>query len=296
MRLLTLAAAGLVLGASLAAAPRALADDGDRAALSQPAALVGEQLTLTVEVLAPRGATVDVDPAHASWGNVEFVRIASTATRDEGEQVRYVFELVVAAFAPGEQPFSAAVNVITAGEVAPRLLPAMLLAVVPTLAPGDDQLSALPGPRAIEGGESPLLRPLIGAGAALVLIVLGTGIVAGAAALRRRPASAAPVAQPGLDLGPAALLMDTDPVAAYRFLGATVRAVLTRRYGIPAVALTSGELEGRMEREGLDRWQARLVGGLLQECDAVVYAGYRPAAERRHADLTMAQEIVEAGA
>ena len=35
------------------------------------------------------------------------------------------------------------------------------------------------------------------------------------------------------------------------------------------------------------------VGGLLEECDSVIYAGYRPAAERRQADLTMAREIVE---
>jgi hypothetical protein len=37
------------------------------------------------------------------------------------------------------------------------------------------------------------------------------------------------------------------------------------------------------------------VGGLLEECDAVVYAGYRPASERRLADLNMAREILEAG-
>jgi hypothetical protein len=48
-----------------------------------------------------------------------------------------------------------------------------------------------------------------------------------------------------------------------------------------------------METSGADRFAARLVGGLLEECDSVVYAGYRPAAERRRADLTMAREIVE---
>ena len=48
-----------------------------------------------------------------------------------------------------------------------------------------------------------------------------------------------------------------------------------------------------MEASGVDRWQTRLVGGFLEECDAVVYAGYLPAAERRQADLTMAREIVE---
>ena len=88
--------------------------------------------------------------------------------------------------------------------------------------------------------------------------------------------------------------METDPVSAYRKLASAVRGVLSDRYGFAAFALTTGELQGRMEARGIDRWQARLVGGLLQNCDAVVYAGYLPAGERRQADLTMAREIIEA--
>jgi hypothetical protein len=43
----------------------------------------------------------------------------------------------------------------------------------------------------------------------------------------------------------------------------------------------------------LDRWQVRVAGGLLAQCDSVVYAHYRPAMERADADLTAAYEIVE---
>ena len=95
------------------------------------------------------------------------------------------------------------------------------------------------------------------------------------------------------DLGTAEGLIDSDPVRAYRGLAALVRRVLADRYSLPANALTSRELQRRMESHGVDRWQTRLVGGFLDECDAVVYAGYLPAAERRQADLTMAREIVE---
>jgi hypothetical protein len=102
-------------------------------------------------------------------------------------------------------------------------------------------------------------------------------------------------APPTTDLSGAAASLNSDPVAAYRTLASTVRAALASRYGFPARALTTTELERRMEAEGVDRWQARLVGGLLEECDAVVYAGYRPASERRLADLNMAREILEAG-
>jgi hypothetical protein len=48
-----------------------------------------------------------------------------------------------------------------------------------------------------------------------------------------------------------------------------------------------------MVDSGVDRWQARLVGGLLRECDAIVYAGYLPASARADGNLTTAYEIVE---
>ena len=98
------------------------------------------------------------------------------------------------------------------------------------------------------------------------------------------------------DLGQAERLLDVDPVGAYRALAAIVRKVISDQYGVPAASLTAREIGGRMESQGVDRWQARLVSGLLQECEAVVYAGYVPAAERRHADLSMARQIVEGSA
>ncbi|MDZ7727711.1 MAG: hypothetical protein U5Q44_05650 [Dehalococcoidia bacterium] len=62
---------------------------------------------------------------------------------------------------------------------------------------------------------------------------------------------------------------------------------------MPALALTTTELARRMQQEQLDRWQTRLVAGLLENCDLVVYGGFRPPEERRSADLGMAQEIME---
>jgi hypothetical protein len=97
------------------------------------------------------------------------------------------------------------------------------------------------------------------------------------------------------DLQGAEQLLHSDPVSAYRLMSSVVKNELARRYGVRATALTSSELRRRLETDG-DRWEARLVGGLLEECDSVIYAGYRPAAERREHDLTMAREIVEAPA
>ena len=75
-----------------------------------------------------------------------------------------------------------------------------------------------------------------------------------------------------------------------------VRGALGGRYGFPATRSRPPSCSGGWRCHGVERWQARLVAGLLEECDAVVYAGYRPAAERRQADLTMAREILEGGA
>jgi hypothetical protein len=91
----------------------------------------------------------------------------------------------------------------------------------------------------------------------------------------------------------AEMLGARDYNAYYSTLSTTIRSYLTERFGFPAYALTTTELQERMVRNGLDRWQARLVAGLLNQCDAVVFAQYRPAHDRADADLTAAYEIIE---
>jgi len=276
-----------------------LADDRDRVSLSATSALIGQQLMLVVDVYTPRGATLEIDPNARSWRGVEVVRLASASTRDDGDSTRHHLEIVVAAFVPGDLGFAPGVSVVQGKEVIPRALPGATLTVMPTLAPDDPGvLTPLPAPRAIAGAQSPLLRPAIAAAAAVgvSLIVAALAFALRAVLGRRRPLPAMPPAAPGTpDLAGVESIIHSDPSGAYRALAASVRAVLSRRYGIPAAALTAGEIARRMEADGLDRWQARLVSGLLDECDAVIYAGYRPAAERRQFDLNMAREIVEAG-
>jgi hypothetical protein len=292
-RVLALLAAVLTLVPALATA-----DEGDTATISRSSALIGEQLTMTLQVRTAAGGAVEVDPAAESWAGVEFVRLESVDARLDGDSTVHTLVIVVAPFLPGLTSFSPVVNVVEDSEVTPRILPAVNLDVVATLGPDDPlQLRPLPPPVAIEGAPSPLLQPAIWTGTALgALLVAAVLFVVGRRIWRRlrpaRPAEELPVLPPSL-AGPESLLY-SDPVAAYRALAAVIRKVVGARYGIPAVALTSREVERRMEVEGIDRFQARLVGGFLQECDAVVYAGYRPAIERRQADMTMAREIVEA--
>ncbi len=282
-----------VLGVAVAAA-----EDGDSATVSRAEARIGDQLRLVLEVVTAPNATVEVDPGSPAWAGVEVVQVESVGSVPRGDQVLHRIQLVVAAFVPGERSFRPAVNVVSGSEVTPRLLPTVKLTVLSTL-PADAplELSTLPPPSGISGAESPFLRPGIVAAvvggalvAALLIFLAGRAVVR---ALRRRPAAEALPAPTPVDIDGAASLIDSDPVRAYRTLASIVRNLLAHRYGFPAFALTTAELQRRMEAEGVDRWQSRLVGGLLQECDAVVYAGYRPAAERRQADINMAREIVE---
>lgn len=284
--------------AALAVAFPAAADGGDGATLSRSSGVVGQQMVLTLDVVTPRGASVDIDPAARSWNGVDVVRVESQSARDSGDQTIHTLTVVVAPFVTGDIAFAPSVLVTANAVSTSRLLPAVQLSVAATLGSNDKlELSPLPGPQAIGGAESPLLKPgLVAGGLAGVLLIGAGGFFAWRALARRlrRVPPPVPVPLPVGDLGGAEALMDADPVAAYRKLASSVRAVISERYGLAAYALTTGELQGRMEARGIDRWQARLVGGLLQECDAVVYAGYRPAGERRQADITMAREIVEA--
>ena len=298
MRTATLLLA-LVVPLVASAAPPARADDGDLVSLALSKAEIGQQVALRLELVTTKDATVEVDPAAPEWGGVAVVQVRSHDRRAEGDAVRHVIVVTVAPFGRGALLFQPVVNVVTGVDSVQRRLTEQRLDVVETL-PADAplELSPLPPPAGIAGAESPFLKPAIALGVlAAVLLLAGLTYLA-VRWIARRPRKPAPAAapRPRPDLAGAGAVLESDPVSAYRTLSAAVRRHLADTYGFPAVALTARELERRMEAEGVDRWQARLVGGLLENCDAVVYAGYRPATERRQADLTMALEIVEAGA
>jgi len=293
MRRWTLVLAAAVLTALLPFAPTRAEDSVQ---LSRETSLIGEHLLMQVRVLAPEGATVELTPGTATWGSVELVRVEEVTQAPQSDGVLWFIEARVAPFLPGALEFAPTVLIVEGSEATARTLPAVQLQVAPSLpADADLVLSPLAPPTEIPGAESPLLRPALALGA-----VAGAAIVVLCAWLlvrwaRQRLRKAVPSSEPGFvppTLEGAEQLLHSDPVGAYRVMSAVVKTELARRYGLRATALTTTELRRRLEAGG-DRWEARLVGGLLEECDSVIYAGYRPAAERRQADLTMAREIVE---
>lgn len=272
----------------------------DRVELRRSSALIGEHLPATIFVTAPAGAEVELTPGTPSWAGVELVTSESPTVVNRGAESLWVFEVVLAPFLPGDIALSPAIAIVSGADVTTRALPAVQVTVLPTLGPGDPlELTPLASPVAIDGAGSPLLRPAIAVAGVLgvALVLIGGWLLARRWARRPRQVPAPMPTAPEIPgLHAAEAVIDSDPVSAYRVMSLVVKTELAQRYGLRATALTSTELRRRLEEQGIDRWQARLVGGLLDECDAVVYAGYRPAAERRRADLVMAREIVEVSA
>jgi hypothetical protein len=286
----------LLAGSCALGASSVIADES----VSEPpsSVLIGQQFTLIVTVDAPANAEVEINTEAASWNTVEVVRIDElrSAELPTGE-VRHTFTLTLAAFAPGAQEFAPEVFVIEQGQFGITPFDPLPLAVESTLAPGTLlQLSPVGEPQGVSGAQSPFLVPGVVAGSIAAILFLGFLATWLGMAIARRP-RAAPLAVPDSEEAPVLdgieAQLATDPVAAYRVMATSVRAALAKQYGFPARALTTHELQRRMETEGVDRWQSRLVRGLLDECDQVVYAGYRPAMERRTADLGMARELLE---
>ena len=69
-------------------------------------------------------------------------------------------------------------------------------------------------------------------------------------------------------LAAARMLGERDFERYYGTISAVVRGYLQDRFGFRATALTASELQARMTDQGVERWQARLVSGLLDRCDA----------------------------
>ena len=176
------------------------------------------------------------------------------------------------------------------------------LIVTPVRAPNDQALRPLKPQASIAGAPPAWVRPAMTVSGLLALAVVAAVI---ASLVRRRrsrmTADALPLdtspertAREALDaLGARSLASQSDYQSYYGGIALTVRAYLAARFGFNAHALTTHELERRMVSHGVERWQARLVGGLLERCDNAVYARRYPDPASADHDLTVAYEIVE---
>ncbi|MXZ63831.1 MAG: hypothetical protein F4Y98_09685 [Chloroflexi bacterium] len=155
-----------------------------------------------------------------------------------------------------------------------------------------------------EYGEPPAawVRPAI-AGGAVAAVLLVAALAVWLRRRRRPEPVTAPVvvaAGPEADarraleeLASSGILQAGDFGTFYGTIAVVMRRYLEARFVFPATALTTSELDARMDDQGIERWQSRLAEGLLNRCDAAVYAGYTPDPVAADHDLTVAFEIIE---
>ncbi|MPZ49662.1 MAG: hypothetical protein GEU75_10275 [Dehalococcoidia bacterium] len=299
--LLALAAFAIIRGVASAAEP-VLTDQRIEGA---DGLTVGDRFRYVIKVEADSGTTVTLAPGGLPPElSLSEAPAARTLAKGQG-RIEVTLTLEVAAFFPGPinlEPLRLSYRGSDGATGVIETRPGVI--VVESVLPSSGELTPRDLKPQAEIGAPPPMALYAAAAVLVVVLILVLGLLVWRQrALRRRLVA---VPEPVVEaLGPedrARAILDKagdafeatgDYVAYYSDIAVTVRNYLTERFGFPAFALTTRELQEEMVRRGVDRWQARLASGLLSQCDAVVYAHYRPAHERADADLTAAYEIVE---
>ena len=265
---------------------------------------LGDRVRITVIVTHTEALLITADPPSRSDALQLIEAIpAETATLPDGSlQTELAF--TVAAFTLGVQdPGALRIYWLSqdgnAGEV--QAIPPTF-EVTSALLDNSGALRPLK-PQAAFGEPPPAwLRPAIIGGVLLALALIGA---LGVRRLRRRRPAAAPppenlertpetAARRRLEqLASSGALSGGDYEHFYGTLSVVMRDYLEARFEFNATALTTPELDRSMGGYGVERWQARLAGGLLDRCDAAVYAGRRPDPGSADHDLTVAFEIID---
>lgn len=266
---------------------------------------VGDRFHYVVTLEAENGTEIGLAPGSLP-PEFQLVTTPKTSSKSIGDgRSRLTFDMEIAAFAPGDlaippleldykEPGGGTGTVVT---------PSTRIVVASVLPADGGEIMVRDLKPQLEIGSASAVGIFI---AALVAVLIALSVVVTLIVRSMRPklVPVAVVLDTG-EMGPedraraileaagAVFARDRDFVEYYGKIAVTIRNYLTERYGFHAFALTTTELRVEMNRRGIDRWQARLVDGLLTQCDSAVYAGYMPALERADHDLTAAFEIVE---
>ena len=271
-------------------------------AFTPPQVSIGDRVTMTVT--ARHAADVIVDAPAPQIDHLDVRDTGTPVTRDDpagGGQIT-TFTWTV-------QPFL--LEPIATGPVRLSWLradgsngdlagPATTLIVTPTRSEKDEQLRPLKPQLGVAGAPPAWVRPAIYGAATLAVVIIAALVTLWVRRRRARHVEAPVIdvspertAREALDMLVAGAHDDESFQHYYGGIALAVRQYLSARFGFNAHALTTTELEQRMIAHGVDRWQARLVGGLLERCDAAIFARQYPNPASADHDLTVAYEIVE---
>ena len=265
-------------------------------------ATIGDHLTLTVVARHPAAMELIAPEERGDFLPLELVEVRPPETRDVGDglqETRLVY--LLAAFETGSvQPQPLELTADGGSQVVATVQPPAVVieSVLPAGAPA--QLRDVKGP--LEAGDGPpawLWATLVMAGfVALSLVTMALARLP----VRRPPLPLTPRRVEAPDEGArreldaiadAGLLRRDELKEYYGRIATCLRQYLSRRFDIPAVAMTPPELGGRLEELEVDRWPVRLAVNLLQQCEAVQFGQYQPARDRAAADLSAAYEVVD---
>ncbi|MSQ09899.1 MAG: hypothetical protein EXR52_02690 [Dehalococcoidia bacterium] len=266
----------------------------------------GDQVKLRVSVAHAAGVKLQFpEPATLQSRTLEVLRVqAGQGARSLTGEITTTTEYVLAAFAPGDYPVpDVRVGYETAdgmtGAVTAthgiRLTVESVLASQPNASLQDIRPPlGLPLPPGIQ------VRPIAQVALALALPLLALLLLR--RLLRNRRVTLVPIAVLSPEarvrgaLQEAAALLNEGAVefaVYYTLLSTAVRAYLEERTDLPALSSTTRELRRRMELHGTDKWHARVILSLLDECDAVKWAHAGRDLARAQRAMTMAYEVVD---
>ncbi|RLT28541.1 MAG: hypothetical protein DWI48_00245 [Chloroflexi bacterium] len=265
-------------------------------------AVLGERFRIAVVVVHATDLLVSVEPPARSAA-LQLVETLPTVHATNGPTVTSTFEYVLAAFSLGElAPPVQRVSWLNAnGDTGSAQVAAPPLTIRSESAEADGTLRPLKPQLDVAGAPTwwQQAAPYVG-GVLIAVVVL---VFAVRWWLHRPRAVLAPTF--GQSAAEADARVQLEALAAtmpltrgdydgyYGTIAEVVRAFLQEEFGFGARALTTTELQQRMVALGVERWQARLVSGLLDRCDSAVYAHRRPDPASADHDLTVAFEIIE---
>ena len=276
-----------------------------QATLAQPSLRVGDQIGLRLTVTHPSDIQIEFPILYNKLGQLEVLgaRPLETTRHPDGTQVS-AMEYTITGFVPGRYQISpvSVTSIDPQGVQQTIAIPEELsLEIVSLLATlPDAQFRDIKPPIVIP--RAPIAYDRTAALAALIIGVLGLSVLA----VRRWPRGLRPALVPATALAPEVtarqeldhiarldLLARQEYTIYYGLISTCIRRYLDARFDLHALGSTTEELRRTMESLRMDRWQARVIRGLLEECDAAKWAHYEPVHARAERALTIAFEIVD---